>query len=435
MEVLQTALIAAGLVLPGWGWARRWDEGLLVAMLGSWVSLFAWTLLTTVLPISLSLGYLLAGQTFTGLAGWVWARKEKVAMRVPKVSGPLGVGWLVLPLVLVAGWKAVFQPLSGVDADFRWNHLAEIMIKHGGLEFYPPTSGEDFAVYFWADGIPPLISTLYAWSYLVAGETDRGWTAVPVLLQWLALLLVVRRLGTLWGGVDGANWALLLAGSTFLLQFAINLGQETGCTAIGVGLMILGLAQAGPEKPSRAGWLAGLGAAVLAASREYGVLIAGVGFISHVLIQWRGQRDWSALRGWLLLLVPAWWFLRTWIRSGNPWLSLSMGGVFPVNPIFHEWIGGYKALYGGALSSFAGWQEIGRLLLMTAAPATLGWIVGATLFRKRAGWTVVMAVSAATVLCWLLSVAYTAGGVFYSMRVLSPALVLGCAWGGRVDRE
>jgi hypothetical protein len=31
---------------------------------------------------------------------------------------------------------------------------------------------------------------------------------------------------------------------------------------------------------------------------------------------------------------------------------------------------------------------------------------------------------------WLASVPYTAGGLFYAMRVLSPVCVLGCAWGG-----
>jgi hypothetical protein len=34
------------------------------------------------------------------------------------------------------------------------------------------------------------------------------------------------------------------------------------------------------------------------------------------------------------------------------------------------------------------------------------------------------------VVVWYASIPYTAGGLFYSMRVLGPVLVLGCAWGG-----
>ncbi|MCC5025719.1 MAG: hypothetical protein J6386_24370 [Candidatus Synoicihabitans palmerolidicus] len=33
---------------------------------------------------------------------------------------------------------------------------------------------------------------------------------------------------------------------------------------------------------------------------------------------------------------------------------------------------------------------------------------------------------------WILSISSIAGGLFYAMRVLSPALLLGCAWGGAV---
>jgi hypothetical protein len=43
-----------------------------------------------------------------------------------------------------------------------------------------------------------------------------------------------------------------------------------------------------------------------------------------------------------------------------------------------------------------------------------------------------LALAAATAACWLASVPFTAGGLFYSMRVLSPLLLLGCAWGGAV---
>lgn len=74
IEIAQTSLIAAGLVLPGWGWARRWHEGVWVAMVLSWLAIFGWTLLATVALIPLSAGYLIMGQTLFGVVGWLLAR-------------------------------------------------------------------------------------------------------------------------------------------------------------------------------------------------------------------------------------------------------------------------------------------------------------------------------------------------------------------------
>jgi len=430
IEIAQTSLIAAGLVLPGWGWARRWHEGVLVAMVLSWLAIFGWTLLATVALIPLSAGYLIVGQTLFGVMGWLLARRSGVVQWGVQWDLKLGVGWAVLPLVAVAIWKALAQPLSGVDVDFRWNHLAEMMVKTGGLQFYPPTTAEDFAVYFWADGIPPLVSSIYAWGYLVAGETDRVWTAIPVLLQWSGILMVLKKLGDLCGGKDSGNGALLVGGSTFLLQFTVNLGQETGYTALGVGLMVYGIVQSRGNGGGPPAWLAGAGAALVASSREYGWAIVVAGFAVHAGMNWKAGKGWRHLGGWLLLVLPAIWYLRTWVIAGNPWLSLSMGGLFPVNPILANGWRVTGQFNGESLQTAAGWWEIGRLILLTAAPALAGWIAGAFWLRRRPGWSAGVAVGAATIAVWLLSVSYTAGGIFYSMRVLSPLLLLGSAWGG-----
>jgi len=63
-------------------------------------------------------------------------------------------------------------------------------------------------------------------------------------------------------------------------------------------------------------------------------------------------------------------------------------------------------------------------------PAWLGLLAGASLWRRQPGGAGTLALACATLACWLASVPYTAGGLFYSMRVLSPLLLLGCAWGG-----
>ena len=40
--------------------------------------------------------------------------------------------------------------------------------------------------------IAPLVSGVYAWTYLAAGGTDRAWTAIPVLLQFAGLLALLH---------------------------------------------------------------------------------------------------------------------------------------------------------------------------------------------------------------------------------------------------
>ncbi|MDB4384941.1 hypothetical protein N9Z12_02720 [Opitutaceae bacterium] len=430
MEIVQTGLVVAGLVLPGWGWARRWGEGLLVAMVLSWISLFSWVVFAAVLSWPISREYLLGGQILVGVTGLIVAHRSGVRNWGIALDFDLGWGWIAFPMGLVAGWKAIAQPLSGVDVDFRWNYLAEMMVKTGGLSFYPATTSRDFMTYFWADGIPPLISSLYAWCYLIAGETNRVWTAIPVLMQWLAAVVVLRTLGRYWGGRTGGDWALLLGGASFLLQFAFNLGQETTCTAVGTGLMVLGLSR--ESKKSGAGniGLAAAGAALVAAAREYGWAIVASGITIHVSLIWSRDRKWSRLAAWSLLAIPATWYVRTWVLSGNPWLSLSMGGLFPVNPVFAEWLQGYQEIYGGMLTTVSGWTEIGRLWIISAAPALAGCLAGVLCLRKQTGWWIGPIVGGAVGGCWLLSVPYTAGGVFYSMRVLSPLLLLGAAGGG-----
>ena len=354
MAVVQTGLVVAGLVLPGWGWARHRGEGLMVAMVLSWLSLFSWVVIAAVFTWPISREYLMGGQTLVGVTGLMMAYRSGVRNWGIERDFQLSWGWFAFPMGVVAVWKAIAQPLSGVDVDFRWNHLAAMMVKTGGLSFYPATTSRDFQTYFWVDGIPPLISSLYAWCYLIAGETNRVWTAIPVLMQWVAGMILLRTLGRFWGGKAGGDWALLLGGTSFLLQFAFNLGQETLCTAVGTGLLVLGLSRESKKSGAANICLAASGAALVAAAREYGWAIVGAGIAVHVALIWSGERKWSRLAGWSLLAIPATWYVRTWILSGNPWLSLSMGGLFSVNPVFAQWLYGYQEIYGGTLTTMSG---------------------------------------------------------------------------------
>jgi hypothetical protein len=141
---------------------------------------------------------------------------------------------------------------------------------------------------------------------------------------------------------------------------------------------------------------------------------------------------WRQVLGFALgaAALPAAWHLRNWALTGNPLYAHDLAGMFPVNPVFHAWMQGYVEIYGQQLRHLAGWHEIGRLVVLSAVPAVTGLVCGAVLFRGRPGWAGSLAVALAAVAAWVSSVPFTAGGLFYSMRVLSPLLVIGCAFGG-----
>ena len=91
---------------------------------------------------------------------------------------------------------------------------------------------------------------------------------------------------------------------------------------------------------------------------------------------------------------------------------------------------GYVDIYGKTLMHLPGWREVGRLLMMSAVPGLLGFAAGIVLWRRQPGAPAWIVLGALAALIWLASVPFTAGGFFYSMRVMSPLMVLGCAWGG-----
>jgi hypothetical protein len=218
--------------------------------------------------------------------------------------------------------------------------------------------------------------------------------------------------------------ATLAAAACPLLSWATLLGQETGLTAIalaGIAWALTGWRENGERR-----WLAaaGLFASVGAVVREYGIvfpLLAAAGLL--------GLR--SDRRAWLAFLLPAAaglvWPLRTWLLTGNPFHSLAVGGLLPINERFVAWINFDAATLRSALWSAPGAMNLARYLLFFSVPALVGWLVVARMLRahpRLAGWAA--GAIALIIGLWILSVPFTNGGLFYSLRVLSPALALGC---------
>lgn len=426
-NLLRLALLLAGLLLPGALLLRalRLPASLAGAFTGSAVLLY-----------TLVVGLGAAGLPISAVTlGLGLALFSAAARLVPVRGAPAGVApwhacftrlgaWTALCALfwLVAGWRLATQPLTGPDVYFRWSWLAEQIVQHGGLGFYPPRSGADFAGYYWAESVPPGVASLYAWAYACGGSTHALWTSPVVALQLLAVHELVWRLGSRWGGEVVARHAVVLAAATPLLAWSVLIGQETGLTALAVCGLAWSLAHLADDDGARWAVLAGIFAAAAAGAREYGAAFAGAAVLIGALTA--PPRRALVLAAVALPLSLA-WPLRVWLLTGNPFHSLDVGGLFPVNAVFVAWQQVFHAPQAGRLATVADWLGLGRYLLLWALPALVGAAaLAAALGRRQRGAQVPAVLIALSVGLWWVSLAYTAGGLFYSLRVLSPAFAL-----------
>jgi hypothetical protein len=425
---LRLALLLGGLLLPGsmllralrlpWSLAAAFATS--AATLYVAVLVFAWTgAVISLATLGAALGLVAL------LARLVPARASSTQTSSSFACFAQMGRWLPLygAFWLIVAWRLGVHPLNGADVAFRWSWLAEQMLRFGSLDFYPPRSGEDFVRYFWAESIPPGVAGLYAWAYACGGSAQALWTSPVVALQLLAVHELVWRLASRWGGEVVARRAVLLAAACPLLTWAVLLGQETGLTALAVTGMVWSLAHLRDENGHRWAVLAGAFSIVAASTREYGVIFPAAAVATTVWLQAPRSQSW--LLAAVALPVAFAWPLRVWQLTGNPFYSLNLAGLFATNPIFTAWNDTLRGPAGAALASTEGWLALTRYLALWALPALAGLVALVFLLiqRLREARPVGLFVGLVIAL-WFVSVAYTAGGLFYSLRVLSPAFAL-----------
>jgi len=430
---LRLALLLAGLLLPGSMLLRalRLPWSLAAAFTASCGTLYVVVLALACTGGPISLVTLAGALGLVALAARFVPARKTTAQLASSFSCFSQMGWW-LPLYLVfwaiVAYRLGTQPLSGPDVGFRWSHLAEQMLTYRTLDFYPPRSGTDFVRYFWAESIPPGIASLYAWAYACGGSTNALWTSPVVALQLLCLHEVVWRLGSRWGGEIVARRAVLLAAACPLLTWSFLIGQETGLAALAVGGLAWSLQHLGEADGRRWAVLAGIFAIVAASTREYGPAFAIAAVLGAILQG--GSRRQTVLLALVALPVAAIWPVRVWSLTGNPFYSLDLGGLFPVNPVFAAWSGAFHAPHASALATTGDGRTLMRYLGLWALPATAGLVALAILLgeRLREARTVAL-LAGCSLLLWWWSLPHTAGGLFYSLRVLSPAfgLLVVCA--------
>ena len=89
-----------------------------------------------------------------------------------------------------------------------------------------------------------------------------------------------------------------------------------------------------------------------------------------------------------------------------------------------------RLLQSAGLATSEGLYQLVRYLLLFALPTCAGLVLAA--WRAQITFTLAAAFLVATVALWITSIGYTAGGLFYSMRVLSPVFALAAVLGGVV---
>jgi hypothetical protein len=441
-------LLLAGLIAPGAFLLRalRLPPGVGAIFAGSAVTLYVTVLGLQLTGLPISLLSLTVGLTAITL-GLRWAgRRRPASIPGDTPGGSQGVAgdstpafrdwsapfanlgkWMPLYLLFwgAAVLRAWHEPLAGPDIEFRWGFLAETILRTGGLDFYPPQSAADFATYFWAESIPPGVAALHAWAFACAGGTEWSWTIPATLLQLLALHELLWRTAAAAASTNAARYTCLAAAACPLLTWSFHLGQETGLTTlalVGMAFALLRWLQTGTAQQAA---LLGIFAVLGASAREYGLIFPLLGVAG--LLAFQGDRkSWCAYLG--VAGLALWWPLRVALLTGNPFYSLELGGL-PVNSRFLAWIDHDAAALGGVLPSSEGWKDAAQYLVRFAPAALIGLAGLAPALFRRNPWrreTVAIVVAAAGFAAlWGISVRYTQGGIFYSLRVASPALALG----------
>lgn len=425
-----------GLILPGYLVGRLlrsrapWAGALPLSM----VVLLAGVLVLDAFGLPVRFATVLAWETLVllGLGAGLWSQARKQpAPAVAREAGPVaGVSRFALPwsglliggialVGMLAVWRGFLAPLSGGDMVFRWEFLARQILRHESLAFYPPVSAEDFKSYFYPDGFAPIVSTSIWWVYAALGRALPEAVVPLVLAQYAATLVLVFRIAEKLHSRPAGWLAAATLAATPLYFRSVLIGQETGLTALAVAGSVHALVHMEGRRDLPAATLAGLLAASGALAREYGPALLACGLL---VLAWRRAR-WPVLMVFLAaagLLVSA-WLVRNSLRAGNPLYSHSLG-LFPVNPVVSGLAEVYQRIFGlGSLPGEA-WLWLARRLMSEAGWVTLVGIPAGIWLARRQGFLVVGA--AVGIGLWLLSVGYTSGLILYSMRVLSPALVL-----------
>ena len=424
---LLLGLAALGLLIfPGWLLARK--HGLLLPGLAGFI--FGAVALVLVVQLLDAVGLGLSARTIfpawalLGFGAILAGRRPAAAPR--RMEGEWRTDRLLLlpvvPAVVVVAYRAIAQPLSGIDTVFRWNFLAELMHARGNLAFYPPVSAADYTIYAWPDGIAPVVSSLYFWAYTLAGAARPVLTAPLVIFQFLLLLAAVYALARQLASPRAATMACALTACSPIVLWSAAMGQESALIALSLLAVLLYLPSSRESAGTAATLMAGLAAALGGLAREYGLAFIVFGLALGLARRLSARTLGLYLMAAMIGTLP--WYGRNWLHTGNPLFNLDVAGFFPVNTAHLRLMEIFQSSYG-----WAGLPPEGFRQFSTNCMAAVAGVIAGILIGPRRNLPLFAALL--LVLClWAVSLGYTAAGFTYALRVLTPGLLIAAVLGG-----
>lgn len=323
------------------------------------------------------------------------------------------------PFAFLLLFRAVFQPTISPDSVFRWQHLAELIFKTGTLDFYPPSRVLDFIIYPYPDGFPPLVSAIYAFFYICAGEVSYALSVVSVLIQFFLCGYFVYNSAILCSDDrNSARISLIVLLSSPFFFFSLFLGQETGWTAVCASAFLFYSLRAsklkGRNSPDLI--LASCSLAIGGLSREYGMIFIA---LSPIILYFLGIEKKGIIITVLLaffLTIP--FYLRNIVLFSNPFYPLFFISALDYNTT-HK---GIMDVYASEFSALENPQFL--VLALKLAFIGLPLQIFALVFSlKEKKFLPFNILSIVVIILWAFSTRYTCGEIFYSMRVLNPFIV------------
>jgi hypothetical protein len=435
--VLAAPAILIGFFLSGY-LASRWlpsRQTIATSFIASSLLLFFAVLAGDFFQIALSREYLTVILGTAALGGWfLTGCRRLTASSLPRSVAWVHprqwwreAWWLVPGLIAMTSLLAhlILEPLSGFDTLFRWDYLARVMASQQSLQHYPPVTADDFAVYPWCDGIPPLVPIMNLWLYLFTGSSAELIGSLRAAVEFgLTVVLVWQISRRLWG-VAGAKVSILVLATSSLFLSSIAMGQETGLSGVAV-LALAALLLDYREKPhaATAVWI-GLAAGFAALCRDYNLLFLPAALALLAIARPR-RAHWLLAAAIMAATVAPWYLRNAWI-TGSPLFPHTLGGLFKTNYAHLQtmtvvwdqwsWFAPHRSVFNLMSAALVGTGASLLAALPCLKPDRFERIVLATLIATASG-------------LWLVSVSSTGGGWNYSLRVLGPALPLLAIAGG-----
>lgn len=431
-SIIKIAIAVLGLTIPGYALAR------VLRLERCWLAMFAFSVLiicqivvwlaiiggeisfnvvvTILVVFSVCCGYLIRRRPERDKETLTTIKQRFVeAPLIFKISVSLSV-----LLVLAVAFRMILYPLGGPDTFTRWDALARNMFHYGSLFYYPPVKPSDYSIYFVPDGFPPLVASAYWWIYASFGAPLPALTFISVVLQLISVLCLTYATVEKTLGENAACFTLMTLISSPLLINSFEIGQESGFLSVSlIGQLCFALAAI--RHPSASTVIASaLFASLGSLAREYGPILAVPGLL--ILLRDAGTKKFAVTYALLVTGLTLPWYVRNWFITGNPFYSHALPLGFPVNEVFVAMMKYYVDIFALSGFSLTQWSSLLYEIMAGAIiPIVVGILSMILYFRNLIPYFISIFIVFGI---WFWSVGQTCGGVLYSLRVLSPAIVV-----------